>query len=87
MPRIAKVTPLTALQLLVEFDDGVIGRIDIGTQLSLRIETFRDEGTFEQVCINDFGAVCWPQVSRSVPTPAYDLARRSETLVPRAVIR
>ena len=84
MPRIVKVTPLTALHLLVEFDDGVIGRIDIGQQLPHGIETFRDEATFQRVTINDFGAVCWPTGFALSPDTAYDLATRREALVQRA---
>jgi broad specificity phosphatase PhoE len=79
MPRIVKVTPLTALHLLVEFDDGVTGRIDIGKQLSHGIETFRDAGVFQQVTIDDFGAVCWPTGFALSPDTAYDLARSQPT--------
>jgi hypothetical protein len=41
--------------LSVEFDDGVAGTLDVPTLLDLL-----DESVFEQVVINDFGAVCWP---------------------------
>jgi hypothetical protein len=55
MPRITQVSVLAGCRLYVEFDDGLAGTVDVHSLLELL-----DESVFEQVVINDFGAVCWP---------------------------
>ena len=55
MPLIRQVCALPRCRLRVEFDDGVTGTVDVRSLLDLP-----DESGFEQVVINDFGAVCWP---------------------------
>jgi hypothetical protein len=55
MPRITQVSVLAGCRLHVEFDDGVTGTVDVRTLLD-----WLDESVFEQVVINDFGAVCRP---------------------------
>jgi probable phosphoglycerate mutase len=60
IPRIVKVTPMPDYRLLVEFDDGVRGPLDIRAGQSPSIPQFHDEAAFQQVTIDDFGAVSWP---------------------------
>lgn len=61
MPRVAKVAPLPRYRLHVEFDDGVAGTIDLSDELDREVfQPLRDEATFRQVTVDQFGAVCWP---------------------------
>jgi probable phosphoglycerate mutase len=55
MPRIRRVSVLPEYRLYVEFDDGLAGTIDIRSRMDPP-----DETLFQQIAINDFGAVCWP---------------------------
>jgi broad specificity phosphatase PhoE len=55
MPRITQVSVLAGCRLYVEFNDGLTGTVDVRSLLD-----WFDESVFEQVVINDFGAVCWP---------------------------
>jgi len=67
MPRIRQVSALPGCRLRVEFDDGVAGTVDVRSLLDLP-----DESGFEQVVINDFGAVCWPTGHALGPEIIYD---------------
>jgi hypothetical protein len=67
MPRIMRVSTLAGCRLYVEFDDGVTGAIDV----SARMDSF-DQSVFEQVVINDFGAVCWPTGHSPGPDMIYN---------------
>ncbi len=61
MPRVVKVSPLPQYRLYVEFDDGVSGTIDLSDELDGEVfQPLRDEATFRQVKVDEFGAVCWP---------------------------
>ena len=55
VPHIVQLSTLAGRRLRVEFDDGVTGTVDVRSLLDLP-----DENAFQQVVINDFGAVCWP---------------------------
>jgi broad specificity phosphatase PhoE len=67
MPRIRRVSTLAGCRLYVEFDDGVTGAIDVSAQM----DSF-DQSVFEQVVINDFGAVCWPTGHSLGPDTIYN---------------
>jgi hypothetical protein len=61
MPRVIKVVALPQYRLRVEFDDGVVGTIDLSGELDGEVfRPLRDEAIFRQVMIDEFGAVCWP---------------------------
>ena len=67
MPRIMQVSVLAGYRLNVEFDDGVTGTVDVRSLLDVL-----GESVFEQVVINDFGAVCWPAGHASGPDMIYN---------------
>jgi hypothetical protein len=61
MPRVVKVAPLSQYRLHVEFDDGVVGTIDLSGEFDGEVfQPLRDEAVFRQVTVDEFGAVCWP---------------------------
>jgi probable phosphoglycerate mutase len=76
MPRITQVSVLAGCRLYVEFDDGVAGTVDVRSLLDLV-----DESVFEQVVINDFGAVCWPTGHALGPDMIYKCIKGYGSLV------
>jgi probable phosphoglycerate mutase len=70
MPRITGVSALPEYRLYVEFDDGLTGTIDIRSRMDPPGETL-----FQQVAINDFGAVCWPSGHGLGPDVIYSWVR------------
>jgi hypothetical protein len=84
MPRVIKVAPLPHYRLYVEFDDGVSGTIDLSGELDGEVfRPLRDEATFHQVAVDEFGAVCWPNGPDLAPDAMHrQLARESATPPP-----
>jgi hypothetical protein len=73
MHRVVKVTALPQYRLRVEFDDGIIGIVEIFPRLSGPVfEPLRDEALFRRVTIDDeSGAVCWPDGPDLAPDAMY----------------
>ena len=65
--RLTKVMPMPDYHVLIEFDDGVAGMLDLRDKLPDSIP--QDEVTFQQVTIDDFGAISWPVGSGLRPKP------------------
>lgn len=57
--RLAKVTPLPGYRLLVQFEDGVHGTIDVRARLPSS-SALQDEKAFQRVTVDDFNTICWP---------------------------
>jgi probable phosphoglycerate mutase len=76
MRRITQVSALVGCRLYVEFDDGVTGTVDVRSLLDVL-----DESVFEQVSINDFGAVCWPTGHALGPDMIYNCIKRQRFLI------
>ncbi|MDA8377383.1 MAG: DUF2442 domain-containing protein [Phycisphaerae bacterium] len=70
-------------QLEVEFMDGLRSRVDLSARLFGAVfEPLRDTKLFEQVYVDEFGAVCWPNGADLAPDALYETAvagRRSPT--------
>ncbi len=61
MPKVVHVRPLSGYRLHVEFDDGTAGEIDLRERLFGPVfEPLKDEKMFQQVFIDEFGAIAWP---------------------------
>jgi hypothetical protein len=78
--RVVRVSPLERYRLSVEFADGVAGIIDLSDRLTGEMfAPLRDEATFRQVAIDEFGAVCWPNGADFAPDAMYQelIASRS----------
>ena len=70
--RVVRVTPLPKHRLRVEFDDGVVGTIDLTGELTGPVfEPLRDEALFRMVTIDAYGAVCWPSGPDLAPDAMY----------------
>ena len=65
MYRVVAVSPLDGYWLHVVFEDGVEGEVDLSDRLfGPMFEPLQRLEMFEQVAIDEFGAVCWPNWGR-----------------------
>lgn len=72
MKRITKISPLAGYRLAVEFEDGVRGTVEMESRLFGPVFTpLRDERLFCQVCLDEFGAPCWPGGADLAPDAIY----------------
>jgi hypothetical protein len=61
MHKVISVLPKDNYVLHLEFDDGVSGDISIKDRLfGSMFEPLKDVGFFNQVSIDSFGSICWP---------------------------
>jgi hypothetical protein len=67
-PRLTKVQPLSHCRLFLEFGDGTSGVVDISDRLFGAVfEPLLDSELFNQVTLDEFGAVCWPNGADLAP--------------------
>ena len=72
MNRITKISALSGHRLMVQFDDGVSGTINLSSELFGPIfEPLKDEALFAQVRLDEFGAPCWPNGADLAPDAIY----------------
>jgi Protein of unknown function (DUF2442) len=78
MHRVKNVSAGHGYTLEVEFTDGVKGRVDLSQRLfGTMFEPLKDRALFQQVKIDEFGAVCWPNGADLAPDALYiELAHR-----------
>lgn len=82
MPRLIAVAALPAYRLRVAFDDGLTGEIDLADRLYGPVfEPLRESAVFDQVDLDEFGAVSWPNGADLAPDAIYQ--RLSSASVPR----
>ena len=73
MHRVTRVEPLEAYRLLIEFGDGVKGKVDLSDRLFGPVfEPLKGPGFFSQVSVDEFGVVCWPNGADLAPDALYD---------------
>lgn len=73
MKKATRVIPLNDYVLQVEFQDGLIGTVDLKDRLFGPVfEPLKDVSAFKQVGIDDFGAVCWPCDADLAPDGLYE---------------
>ena len=67
------VKPLAEYRLHVEFADGTQGEVDLSDRLFGPVfEPLRSSELFEQVEIDEFGVVCWPNGADLAPDALYE---------------
>ncbi len=72
MWRLVSVEPLAGYRLRVAFADGVQGEVDLTKRLfGPMFEPLKDPEAFQQVAIDEFGAVCWPNGADLAPDTLY----------------
>jgi hypothetical protein len=73
MYRVKCVKPQPGFRLFVEFEDGVCGTLDLSTELHGPVfEPLRSVPLFEQVQIDEYGVVCWPNGADLAPEVLYE---------------
>jgi hypothetical protein len=76
MVRIKSVKPVAGYKLNLEFEDGVQGTVDLSPDLyGPMFEPLRDLQLFEQVTIDEYGVVCWPNGADLAPEVLYEEIR------------
>jgi hypothetical protein len=79
MHRIVEVKPGPGYILEVEFSDGVFGKVDLSDQLfGPMFEPLLDQKVFNQVRIDEYGAICWPNGADLAPDALYETIGRSD---------
>jgi tRNA U34 5-methylaminomethyl-2-thiouridine-forming methyltransferase MnmC len=77
-PRIIAVMPLADFELSVTFDDGTRGIIPLRDQLFGPVfEPLRDPAVFQQVFVDEFGAIAWPNGADLAPDSICERLRTS----------
>jgi hypothetical protein len=72
MHRIARVKPVPSYILEIEFRDGVSGSVDLSERLfGPMFEPLRDPLVFNQVQVDEYGAICWPNGADLAPDALY----------------
>ncbi|MGH7136075.1 MAG: DUF2442 domain-containing protein [Pirellulales bacterium] len=79
MDRVVEVIPLPNYRLQVRFEDGTSGVVSLEDQLFGPVfEPLKDVSFFEQVSIDEFGAICWPNGADLAPDALYDDLRAAQ---------
>ncbi len=75
--RVAKARALEGYRIHVEFSDGLSGDIDLSDRLFGPVfEPLKDQDLFRQVCVDEFGAVSWPNGADLAPDALYRALER-----------
>ena len=72
MPKLVAVRPLPNYRLWIQYDDGAVGEVDL-TDLAGRgvFSVWSEPGVFENVSIDEFGAVAWGENLDLCPDALY----------------
>jgi hypothetical protein len=80
MRRVIAVKPLGDYQLVVTFDDATQGVVSLKESLfGPMFEPLRDVAFFQQVNVDEFGAVVWPNGADLAPDALYAAVRKART--------
>lgn len=72
MHKVIKATAFPDFTLELTFDNGVCGLVDVGPRLhGPMFEPLRDPALFQQVTVDPFGAICWPNNADLSPDTLY----------------
>ena len=84
MPRVVSVQPLEDYRLAVRFDDGTEGVIEMQERLFGPVfEPLQDPAKFQQVFVDEFGAIAWPNGADLAPDSLYERLRRTAEIAAR----
>lgn len=77
MHKVIKATAFPDFTLELTFDNGVRGLVDVRPRLhGPMFEPLRDPALFQQVSVDQFGAICWPNNADLSPDTLYaDISR------------
>jgi hypothetical protein len=84
MPRIISVQPLQGYRLAVHFDDGTEGVVEMQDRLFGPVfEPLQDPAVFQQVFVDEFGAITWPNGADLAPDALHERLRNAAETVAR----
>lgn len=73
MQRVKSAKPLSDYRLEVVFMDGTSGTVSLKERLfGPMFEALRDPEMFQQVQVDEFGAICWPNGADLAPDALYE---------------
>lgn len=76
MPRVLSVTPLENYGLEVTFEDGVRGLVSLKERLfGPMFEPLLETALFNEVFVDEFGAIAWPNGADLAPDALYQRLR------------
>jgi hypothetical protein len=76
MHRIVSVRPLESYELEIAFSDGTRGKVSLKDRLfGPMFEPLRDVSLFQQITVDEYGAVCWPNGADLAPDALYEQLR------------
>jgi len=72
MQKVRSVEAREGYRLWIEFDDGTAGEIDLSKRLEGPVfEPLKEPSFFQQVAIDEFGAIFWPNGADLAPDAVY----------------
>ena len=75
---VTSVRPLSDYKLDVTFDDGTRGVVDVKDRLFGPVfEPLLDRELFQQVSVDEFGAICWPNGADLAPDALHERIRQT----------
>lgn len=78
MEKVVHVRALADWRLEVRFEDGTSGVVSLADRLFGPVfEPLKDPAVFAQVCVDEFGAICWPNGADLAPDALYETIRRN----------
>jgi hypothetical protein len=84
MPRVISVQPLQGYRLAVRFDDGVEGVIEMKDRIFGPVfEPLQDPALFQQVFVDAFGAIAWPNGADLAPDALHERLRSTSEIATR----
>lgn len=84
MPRAISVQPLENYRLAIRFDDGTEGVIEMRDRLfGAAFEPLQDPAIFQQVFVDEFGAIAWPNGADLAPDALHERLQTSAEIAPR----
>ena len=76
MHRVSHVEALNDYQLYVRFEDGTAGTVSLADRLFGPVfEPLRAAELFQDVTVDEFGAICWPNGADLAPDALYERLR------------
>jgi len=70
--KIVNVKPLANYRLRIDFEDGLVGEVDLSDRLTgPMFEPLQDQKLFGQVSVDQFGAIRWPNGADLAPDALY----------------
>jgi hypothetical protein len=77
MMRVTRVTARPGYRIEVELEGGWTGALELNSELYGPVfEPLRNEELFNQVSVDEFGVICWPNGADLAPEFVYDEVRR-----------